>query len=129
MTGTTHEHTGPAGAPDFEVTIEQVFKNAPLSGVARAEDGMLLEWQVIPESVLYARRIGRASLAIADRIEEYLESEAHTSKELAERRDRIAEDQGGDAHSYRHLSPWGQRAVDRIIELEDKLAAPEGATS
>ena len=104
-----------------EVTIESLYKDGPLHCMWRDEQGISVLWNLDKESATNARKVGLATLAIANRIEEYLESEEHTAKVLQERRDAIAAEQGGDVKNYRHLSPWGQKAVDRIIELEDKL--------
>lgn len=105
-----------------EVTIEEIWKGQ-LHAVIRDDNGIVCQWEVRRENIENARRCAYDALAVANRIEEYLDSEEYAAKKLQERRDAIAQEQGGDVKSYRHLSPWGQKAVDRIIELENELKA------
>jgi len=104
-----------------EVTIEEIWKGQ-LHAVVRGEDGIIhCQWEVKKENIEHAHNCARDALAVAAKIEEYLNSEERAATILRERRDAVAAEQGGDVKNYRHLSPWGQKAVDRIIQLEDKL--------
>jgi hypothetical protein len=53
--------------------------------------------------------------------EEKKKREAEAAKKLEERRNKLAIQFGGDGYRYHHCSHTAQAAIDRIIELEDKL--------
>lgn len=109
-----------------EVTIEEVAKGI-MSAVVRAEDGMYLCWDLNKESIAPACQVALATLAIANRIEEYFDSEEHTEKVLQERRDAVVSQHGMGLGAYRYseLNKNGRHIVDTIIDLQDKLAAKE----
>ena len=104
-----------------EVSIEKLYTDGPLHCMWRDEQGIAVMWDLNRESAANARKVGLATLAIANRIEEYLESEEHANKVLQERRDAIAVELGTSPLGYHDTFDTTKRAIDRIIELEDKL--------
>lgn len=109
-----------------EVTIEEVFKGYTVV-VVRDEEGLTTQWDLQKESIAHARQCGLAALAIANRIEEYFDSEEHAGKVLTERRDTVVANHGMGLGAYRYseLNSNGRHIVDTIIDLQDKLAAKE----
>jgi hypothetical protein len=109
-----------------EASIEEIVKGQ-LSVVVRdtGDSGAYLSWDLKKEYAAQARQIARGTLAIANRIEEYFDSEEHATKVLQERRDKIAEEIHIVGSTYSGLTPVSQRAVDRILYLEDQLSKDE----
>lgn len=105
-----------------EATIEEVWKGQ-LHCVVRNEEGIVFQWEVTRDAIENARRCARDAMAVARAIEEYLDSEEHTNKVLSERRNKLAAEltNNSDRPDYLSVGVTSQRAIDRIIALEDKL--------
>jgi hypothetical protein len=107
-----------------EVSLERLYgKESALYAVVRDDNGMVCNWDVTRDSIDNARRCARDAMAVARAIEEYLDSEEHANKVLQERRDAIAVQLGTSPLGYHDTFDSTKRAIDRIIELEDKLGA------
>lgn len=110
----------PAKLP--EVTIEEIWKGR-LYAVTRNESGILCQWEVRRENIEMARNCAYDALAIANRIEEYLDSEEHATKQLQERRDTLTSELVGTDFRYNAATVPVRKAVDHIIRLENELQA------
>ena len=94
-----------------EVTIDAKHKQAVVDGRG---------WHLSRANLEVARGQALMFIALTQKLEEYFGSEEYAARRLAERRDAIANSFEFDPRlGYGQLSPWGQKAVDRIIELED----------
>lgn len=105
-----------------EATIEEVWKGQ-LHAVVRDENGIVCQWEVRRENIEHARRCALDALAIAAKIEEYLDSEEHAAKVLLERQCALLTELRSGARESADTQI--NYAINRIIELENKLAAKE----